>query len=449
MTAQPRSPQGHFLLGNLSDFTRDTLAFLLDVRQYGDLVKWKFGPFPAYIVNSPALMHQMLVADAEHYDKDRTSRVILNPVLGEGVFTSNGDFWKKQRKLVAPSFHTKRIGAYGEVMVDYANRLVAKWEDGDTLIIDHEMTALTMEVISKTLFDAQVGAETEEISEQITILLEVLNHRFNSLFPTPLWVPTPENRAFKRAIAKLDEIVARFVAQWRAAGVDKGDLLSMLLQARDDDGNPMSDKQVRDEAVTLFGAGHETTSNALTWVWYLLSQNPDAEARLHDELARVLGGRNPRMEDLPNLPYTEMVVKEAMRLYPPAFAVVREANTDVELGGYTLPKGSIIMGNIYGIQRDERYFPNPDRFDPDRFSADNEKQIPKYAYLPFGGGPRVCLGNAFAMMEARLVLATIAQKYSLALAPGHPVIPQRVFTLRAKHGVKMVAHQREAIPVLA
>lgn len=445
MTAQPRSPQGHFLLGNLSDFTRDTLAFMLDLRQYGDLVKWKFGPFPAYSVNSPALLHQMLVADAEHYLKDRTSRMILNPVLGEGVFTSNGDFWKRQRKLVAPAFHTRRVGAYGEVMVDYAERLTERWHEGATLDIDHEMTLLTMEVISKTLFDAQVGAETEAISEQITIMLTILNHRFDSLFPTPLWLPTPENRAFKAAIAKLDEIVARFIEARRASGEDKGDLLSMLLLARDDDGSPMSDKQVRDEAITLFGAGHETTANALTWTWYLLSQHPEVEAALHDELARVLGGRKPRIEDLANLPYTEMIIKEALRLFPPAFAVVREAADEVTLGGYTLPKGSIIMGNIYGIQRDERYFPDPERFDPERFSPENEKNIPKYAYLPFGGGPRVCLGNAFAMMEARLVLATIAQKYRLALAPGHQVIPQRVFTLRSKYGMKMVATQREAI----
>lgn len=443
MTAQPRSPKGHFLLGNLSDFTRDTLGFLLETRQYGDLVRWKFGPFPAYIVNAPALMHQMLVADADQYHKDRTSRIILNPVLGEGVFTADGDMWKRQRKLVAPAFHTKRIGAYADVMVEYANRLAERWSNGATLEVDHEMTSLTMEVISKTLFDAQVGAETQEISEQITILLSILNHRFNSLFPTPLWLPTAENRAFKLAIAKLDDIVARFIAQRRSGGEDKGDLLSMLLMARDDDDHLMSDKQVRDEAITLFGAGHETTANALTWTWYLLSQNPDVEAKLHDELARVLGGRDPRIEDLANLPYTEMVVKEALRLYPPAFSVVREAAQDVTLGGYPLPKGSIILGNIYGIHRDDRYFPNPERFDPERFSPDNEKQIPKYAYLPFGGGPRVCLGNAFAMMEARLVLATIAQKYRLALAPGHEVIPQRVFTLRSKYGMKMVAKQRE------
>jgi cytochrome P450 len=445
MTAQPRSPKGHFLLGNLGEFTRDTLAFLLDMRQYGDLVLWKFGPFPAYIVNAPALMHQMLIADADHYHKDRTSRIILNPVLGEGVFLANGDAWKRQRKLVAPAFHTRRIGAYAEVMVDYANRLMERWNDGAALEVDHEMTHLTMEVISKTLFDAQVGAETDDISEQITILLSIVNHRFNSLFPVPLWLPTPENRAFKRAIAKLDEIVARFIAQRRASGEDKGDLLSMLLMARDDDDHPMSDKQVRDEAITLFGAGHETTANALMWTWYLLSQNPDVEAKLHDELARVLGGRDPRIEDLPNLPYTEMVIKEALRLYPPAFSVVREAADDVTLGGYALPKGSIILGNIYGMHRDDRYFPNPQRFDPERFSPENEKTIPKYAYLPFGGGARICLGNAFAMLEARLVLATIAQKYRLALAPNFEVVPQRVFTLRAKYGMKMIAKQREPI----
>jgi cytochrome P450 len=246
--------------------------------------------------------------------------------------------------------------------------------------------------------------------------------------------------------ARLDEMIQKFIDDRRASGEDKGDLLSMLLLARDEDGTgQMNDKQVRDEAMTLFGAGHETTAVALTWTWYLLSQHPEVEARLHEELNIALGGRQPTLEDLPRLPYTEMIIKEAMRLYPPAFGTTREANTNAEIAGYTIKKGQVVYVNIYGVHRDSRFFPDPDRFDPERFSPENEKQIQKYAYLPFGGGPRVCIGNAFAMMEARLILATVAQKYRLKLAPGHQVAPSRLFTLRPKFGMKMVAARRESV----
>jgi cytochrome P450 len=246
-------------------------------------------------------------------------------------------------------------------------------------------------------------------------------------------------------------MIQRFIDDRRKSGEDKGDLLSMLLMARDeDDGGGMTDQQVRDEAMTVFGAGHETTAAALMWTWYLLSQHPDVEARLMEELDTVLGGRTPQLSDLPRLTYTEMVIKEAMRLYPPAWSVTRQTvGDDVVISGYPIKQGSVVILNIYGVHRDARYFPDPERFDPERFSPENEKTIPKHAYLPFGGGPRVCIGNAFAMMEARLIVATIAQQFHLSLAPGHNVEPQRVFTLRAKYGMKMVATERERATELA
>jgi cytochrome P450 len=245
------------------------------------------------------------------------------------------------------------------------------------------------------------------------------------------------------AIRRLDALIQRFIEDRRASGKDAGDFLSLLLSARDDDNTAMTDKQVRDEAMTLFGAGHETTAVTLMWVWYLLSLYPEVEAKLHEELDRVLAGRQPTVSDLPQLVYTEMIIKETMRLYPAAWTISRDTHEDVRLADQMIKKGQIVFLNVYGIHRDARYFADPDRFDPERFSAENEKNIPKYAYLPFGGGPRVCIGNAFSLMESRLLLATIAQRFRLSVAPGFAVIPDRLFTLRPKHGLQMMVTARE------
>jgi cytochrome P450 len=327
--------------------------------------------------------------------------------------------------------------------------MINRWEAGQSFDVDREMNALTMSIIAKTLFDADISGEAREIGTVIADALHLVNRRLDKIFALPDWVPTAENRRMAQVVRRMDEIIQRFIDERRKTGEDKGDLLSMLLLAQDEDSGQMNDKQVRDEAMTLFGAGHETTAVALTWTWYLLSQYPEVEARLHQELETVLGGRNPTLDDLPRLPYTEMIVKETLRLYPPAFALTRDTIADTEIGGYLVSKGRPVMINLYGVQRDARFFPDPDRFDPERFSPENEKHIPKYAYLPFGGGPRVCIGNAFAMMEARLVLATVAQHYRLAVAPGHQVIPERMFTLRPKYGMKMIATKREPVLEMA
>jgi cytochrome P450 len=438
----PPGPKPRFPLGNIPEFSRDTLQFLLDIRQYGDLSSFKFGPFTAYVATHPDLVHQVLVTDADKARKPLGIVSALYPVLGNGLFSSDGEFWKRQRKLVQPAFHTKRIGAYGQVMVDYASALGDRWQSGQTYAIDHSMTDLTMQIIARTLFDADVSGETSEVGQTISTVLDFVNHRLDQLFPLPLWIPTAKNRDFKQAVGRLNALIYRFIDERRKSGKDNGDLLSMLLMAQGDDGSQMSDLQVRDEAMTLFGAGHETTAVTLTWTWYLLSQHPEVEAKLHEELARVLGGRTPTIADLPNLPYTEMVIKETMRLFPPAFTASRQMLEPITLGGYAIPKDSVVLINIYGLHRDARYFPEPDRFDPERFSPENEKRLPKYAYLPFGGGPRVCIGNAFASMEARLILATLAQRFHLSLAPGHQVVPERKFTLRPKFGMKMVVTER-------
>lgn len=450
MALRPPGPKGHFLTGSIPEFTGDTLAFLLDTRKYGDLTSFRFGPFTGYVVSSPEFAHQVLVTDAAKYIKSRSLKSVMFPILGNGLFTNDGDFWKRQRKLVQPAFHTRRIGAYATVMVEHAQALMTRWHDGQTYDIDHEMAHLTMGIVSKTLFDADVSGESSEISELVTDVLEGANTRLDRLFNLPYWVPTPENRQFLRSVTRLNEVIQGFIDDRRASGEDKGDLLSMLLMARDeDDGGGMTDRQVRDEAMTLFGAGHETTAVALMWTWYLLSQHPEIEAKLLEELDTMLGGRAPELSDLPHLTYTEMVLKESMRLYPPAWGTTRETLEPVEMNGYTIKPGSIVLVNMYGIHRDARCFPEPERFDPERFSAENEPSIAKYAYLPFGGGPRVCIGNAFAMMEAKLVLATIAPHFKLRLAPGQQVEPKRIFTLRSKYGMKMVATVREREVALA
>jgi cytochrome P450 len=439
----PNGPRGHFLLGNLRDFTTDTLAFMLDVRQYGDFVQCRFGPFPFYVINHPDLVHEVLVTNAAKFYKSRVTKQVLYAAVGKGLFTNDGDSWKRQRKLSQPAFHTTRIAGYAKVMVEYARNLIAGWESGRLIDLERDMNVLTMQIVSKTLFDAQVNGEEDELSKAVRIVLRTVDKRFNRLLPVPEWLPLQENKEMKWAVKRLDEIIQDFIDERRRTGEDKGDLLSMLIAAQDDvDRGGMSDKQLRDEAMTVFGAGHETTSGALTWTFYLLSQHPEVEAKLLEELEHVLKGRVPTFEDLQNLCYTEMVIKESMRLYPPAWGVSREAVEDLTVGQYAVDKGQIVLLNIYGIHRDSRFFSDPDRFLPERFSPENEKLMPKYAYLPFGAGPRICIGNAFAMMEAKLLLATIVQQFHLSLAPGQQVAPERVFTLRPKYGMKMIPAAR-------
>lgn len=369
--------------------------------------------------------------------------------MGNGLLISDGDYHRQQRTLAQPAFHTKRIQTYGQVMVSYTERMLAQWQTGQVLAIDTEMMRLTMFIVAKTLFNADVTTEAEEAGQAIQELQEAANREYKRSFSVPLWIPTPNNRQFRRGAAILDEIITQIVADRRAKAQDgevedTGDLLSMLLLARSEDGQPMSDQQVRDEAVTLFAAGHETTSNALTWSWYFLSQHPEVEARLHVELQEVLGGRAPRVGDLSHLPYTQMILKESMRLRPPAWILNgRVAIEDIELGGYHIPSGSILFISPYQMHRLPHYFPDPERFDPDRFRPEREKELPRYAYMPFGGGPRICIGNAFAMMEAQLILATIAQRYQLILEPDQEVelLPQ--ITLSPKGELQMKVVTRE------
>jgi len=415
--------------------------------EYGDTYRLQFGEGLGYVSSHPDFMHEVMVTNASSFHKDRdlkNRQAGLGRFLGNGLLTSDGAFWKRQRKLAAPALHAKRIASYGQTMVDLTVKMLDGWQDGARLDIAHEMTNLTMLIVAKTLFNVDTSRDAERVGAAVEVVQSVAG-------PAPLipaWVPTPSELRKRHARHELDEIIYRLIAEWREKGVDNGDLLSMLLLAEDDDGAHMTDEQARDEIVTLFLAGHETTANTLNWTWTLLAQNPDVAAKLHAELDTVLGGQPPTLADLERLTYTDWVVKESMRIYPPAWIVGREAIEDVEINGYFVPKGSQVNLVFYFAHHDPRWWDEPEAFRPERFSPENEATFNKRAYTPFGGGPRVCIGNSFAMMEARLLLATIAQRYRLSLAPGQTVAMNPMITLNPLGGLPMTLHAREGKPVV-
>lgn len=443
---RPPGKPAAFIGGNLLHYRRNPLGFLMDnARNYGDMVRIMFGPYYAYQINHPDDVRDVLVTYADKFHKSVVYKRLLSQYLGNGLLISDGDYWKRQRRLAQPAFHTKRINTYAQTMVAYTERLLATWQPGETRNIAEDMMKLTLYIVAKTLFDTDVSRVSHQVGAALEVLLISVIEESKFLIRLPEWLPTPFRMRKKWSIETLHTVVDQIIQARRTSGEDKGDLLSMLLLAQDEDGVQMTDEQVRDEALTIFLAGHETTANAMTWTFYLLSQHPQIEAKLHDELTQVLGGRAPTLEDLPNLLYTEMILKESMRLYPPAWSFGRMALQDVTIGGYVMQKYNTALVIPYVIHRDARWFAEPDKFDPERFSPENEKNIPKYAYLPFGGGARICIGNSFAMMEAKLILATIAQQYRLMLKPGHPVEPEPLVTLRPKYGMLMRLQSRHAL----
>ena len=453
---RPPGPKGNFLLGNLADFGKDQPEFLTEaLREYGDLAYMRIANMQIYIVGHPDYVREVLVSKRQSFEKAPIDRTILGKFLGNGLVTSEGNFHQRQRRLAQPAFHMKRIKAYADVMVDYTDDMLATWQDHQTRDVADDMMQLTMHIVSKTLFDADKvtssGNTAVSVGEAIHVLQGVSNRDYRRGMSLPNWIPTKDNRARNAAVKIYNATVEQIIAERRATAVngeiqDTGDLLSMLMLSQDEDGSTMDDQQLRDEVATLFAAGHETTSNALTWTWYLLSQHPEVEAKLHEELDSVLNGRTPTLDDLRDLPYTLQVIKESMRLYPPAWILNgRVALEDVEIGDYTIPKGNVVWISPYAMHRLPQYFPNPDEFDPERFTPENEKAIPKFAYIPFGGGARVCIGNSFALMEAHLILATIAQQYQLRLKPNFAVVKNPQITMSPLNGLQMELTKRETI----
>lgn len=445
--SRPPGPTSWSPLGIAAPFRRDPLAYLTAVvRVYGDLVVLP-GPLyrPIFLVHDPNLIRQVFVRQADRFIKPPPLNRVLMPTFGNGLLFSEGDFWRRQRRLAQPAFHHQRVGAYAERMVAQTQRMLAAWRDGEQQYIDQEMHALTLHMVVDAVFHTDVNAETGWIGQAMADAgLALAEQTFNPLKAAlPDWLPLPFLQRKRRATAVLNEIVYRMIAARRGSGMDNGDLISMFLLAEDEEtGERMSDRQVRDEVATLFIAGHETMALALSWAWVLLAQHPQVEARLHAEVDRVLGQRPLSLADLPHLAYTEMIVKEAMRLYPPVWLLIRQAKDDVELGGHRVRPGEMVMIAPYIVHRDPRYYDEPETFRPERFTPDSsgqplEKRLPRFAYFPFGGGPRICLGNGFAMLEATLVLATIAQTFKLELLPGQRVEPATLLTLTFKNSVPM------------
>lgn len=440
---QVRSPR---FFGVLREFQRDAPAMLARLAQeHGDVVHLHLRGQDIYFLNHPDLVRDVLVT---HQIKFKKSRILerARVLLGNGLLTSEGEFHKRQRRLVQPAFHRERLAGYGAAMVACAARCRDCWQAGEAFDVAREMSRLTLAIVGQTLFSADVEAQADDVGAALTEVLDLFQLMLLPFSEVLMRLPLPAARRFRRARARLDSVVYGLIAERRASGEDKGDLLSMLLLASDEEASAgedrrMTDQQVRDEAMTLFLAGHETTANAMSWCWYLLSQNPQAESRLHAELDAVLAGRLPQVEDLLQLPYATHVFAETLRLYPPAWGIGRKALKDFQAGPYTVPKGSIVLTSPWVMHRDPRFFPDPLVFRPERWEQEDPAR-PKFAYFPFGGGTRVCIGERFAWMEGVLLLAVLAQRWKLRLIEGHPVETQARITLRPKFGMQMTAELR-------
>ncbi len=439
----PSGPKGRLLYGSLTDFVDRRLDFLTDcARDYGDICSFRFGPRRVFLVNHPDLIEQVLVTDARHYVKHFGARA-YKPVLGNGLVTSEGDFWLRQRRLAQPAFLRSRLVGYAPLMVGLTEKmLAADWHDGRPVDVHMELSRLTSAIALKTLFNLDAGAERNAYTETLRDVFHLLSARFRTLVRLPTWVPTPSNLRLKRGLRRLRGLVDGFIEQCRSRKQPGDDLMSRLILAQDEDGSRMTETQLRDEAMTLYLAGHETTALTLSWTWYVLAQHPHVEEKLQAEWSAVLGGRAPMVDDLSRLTFTEHVITESMRLYPPVYIIGREPVADRELGGFMVPRGTTVFMSQWVTHRDGRFYESPLEFRPERWQDGLAKRLPKYAYFPFGGGPRVCIGNSFAMMEAVLLLATIGQRYRFTLEPEPKVTFDLGITLLPENGIPAVLRRR-------
>jgi cytochrome P450 len=414
-------------------------------QQYGDIVRIRILFWPAYLVNHPDGVKRVLQENQRNYHKDLYPYKILKPLLGQGLVTNDGESWLQQRRLMQPAFHRKRLAVFGTLMTGATVTMLDQWqrfaERDQPLDVAAEMLRLTLRIAGQALFNIDLSDETLSVGQAVATVNKLLSEYLSAPFP-PLTIPTPRSRRLLAARRTLDQVVHDVITQRRQQNTDTGDLLSMLLLARDEEtGQWMNDQQVRDEVMTLLIAGHETVATALTWTWYLLSQHPEVERRLHNELDEVLGGHLPTVDHLARLSYTRMVTEEVLRLYPPAWIFGRKAIADDEIGGYIIPANSTIVLSPYMTHRHPAVWEHPEVFDPERFAPERSAGRPHYAYFPFGGGPRMCIGNNFALMEMQLILATVAQRYRLHLFPDYPVEPEALLSLRLRYGLPMMLHR--------
>jgi cytochrome P450 len=431
----PRIP-GHPVLGHLREFRADRAAIQLRVaREQPDIARLRMGLIPLVMIGAPALAHEVLALKHASFVKAPGLAIFLRPLLGGGLLTSEREVHTRQRRLIAPAFAHKRIASYATTMAERSDRYAASLASGDVIDVSEGILRLTLEIVGKTLFDTEVGSSADEVGHAVTVAMECAVSQLSSLVPIPPFIPTATNRRNRRAVAQLDAILYRIIRERRAAGGDRGDLLSMHLATQHEDGGTMTDRQIRDEAMTLFLAGHETTANALSWALYLLARNPEARARVEAEVDAL--GRVPSYDDLKLLPWTLAVLKETLRLYPPAYIIARRAVEDVVVGRHLVKKHTIVLVNILGTHRRPDLFPRPEAFDPERFLGDAEKAFPRCGYMPFGAGPRVCIGNHFALMEGHVVLASLLRRLRLDLVSDAPVEIEPLVTLRPRGPVRM------------
>jgi cytochrome P450 len=445
----PPGPKITSILGCGPEVSANPIKFYSRMqREFGDVVRMRaFPSFYWYLISNPSGIERILQTNQLNYPKAKLFIKPMSLMVGQGMLTSEGEFWRRQRRLAQPAFHRQRIAALGETMVDTTEEMLYEWDrafaNGIVFDVADEMMRLTLRIATLTLLSVDSSNDASRIGPALRVAFEHVNHRMSIPWAIPEFIPTPRNRRFNKAKRLLDEIVYSIIRDRRSTGTDTGDLLSMLLMARDEDtGEGMNDQQLRDEVLTIMIAGHETGAAALSWSWYLLGQNPDAEAKLLEELKRVLGGRIPTASDLPNLPYTRMVFEEAMRLYPPAWGLPRQSVEPEEFDGYQIPGKSLVVVSQFVTHRHPEFWDRPNDFIPERFTPENSAQRPRFAYFPFGGGARQCIGNSFAMMEAQLILATVAQRYRIKLLEGHEVDPDPTFTLRPRNGVKVRIERR-------
>jgi cytochrome P450 len=441
----PPGPKTKIPLGHLFSFRRDSIGFLKKIaNEFGDIVHFKIGPIRIVLLNHPDFIKEVLTTQHRNFVKGRPLEM-AKELLGEGLLTSEGDFHKCQSRLIQPAFHRSMIESYVPALTKCVSHLMNGWEESMKVDIKEEMTNMSIAIAGKTLF----GSDTEQEAHEINQALDTATSLFGRI-PLPfseflLKLPLPGTLRFNKAKARLDKTIYRMIDERRRNKVEKGDLLSLLIRSQDEenDGGKMSDQQVRDEAMTLFLTAFDTTSTALTWTWYLLSQNPEAEAELHEELDRVLNGRLPTVQDIAQLKYTRMIFGESMRIYPPSYVIPRQAREDFPIDKYIVPRDSIILMSPYLIHHDSRFHPDPEKFDPHAWDDHSHGLNSKYEYFPFSRGPRSCIGEPFAWMQGILVLATIAQSWRMKLVPDHPVELLPLINLRPKYGMMMTLHRRK------
>ena len=433
-------PRGHWLFGSLTPLRENPLGFFLrSAEEFGDVVRFRAFHRVGFILRHPDHIQHVLVDNHRNYNKQSRGFKAIAQFLGNGLLTSEGGFWLRQRRLMQPAFHRERLAGLSRIMSEEALACVGRWESkarsGEEFNAASEMMRLTLRVVSRSMFGAEISGGEETVERSMAVILKYGMRRITN--PLLDFLPAPSTWKFRRAVGEMDSLVRGIIAARRARPAEhEGDLLSMLMEAKDEEtGEGMDDRQLRDETMTMFTAGNETTANALAWTFYLLAQNPAAEARLREELAAVLGDRTPGVEDLPKLPYLSCVIKESLRLYPPAWVISRMSEGRDAAGGFEIPANCLVIVSPYLTHRHSAFWPEPERFKPERFLEPGAAELPRFAYFPFGGGPRQCIGNGFALMEAQIVLATLLPRFRLKLDPDHGVEPEPLITLRPKGGL--------------